>query len=494
MVTKVSSILVDTDYVSVKAYGATGDGVTNDTAAIQAALNASTKIYFPAGSYLISAQLNVKPLQSIRGFIGQSIINLTGNHAGFMVDGRPSISSQEDMDVVIDGVSFTGTGKGASFNAGNSNQHGVYLSYAYNCRVTNCDGRNLGGSLVATANTRIEPSGSVYVEGNTITDCRAYSCNAGFMSLVRGEYTNVSGCSFVSGNVGAWIRGGNNTLSGCNLSINVTGVYLADGDNDAHGVVIGCQINHNSSYGIYVEDSVVLGHRFTGCDIYSSAIYLGACKYITIESSDISTSSWTFNGTTKCWIRNNTFTVARSSISYTHTNSEVLFENNKNIVDDDAGAATDKYLGGFLRATRTTSAQSVSAASNAIVVWNTSSINAVSNNASYTGNNWLDTSTGHITVKGLHSGPTLFTGNIKAEILSDYTGLMLSLEINSVHKIYLPAVDQLVSGSTYRRVFCINTQLILNKNDVVRFRLINGSVSNAASILTSESLLEINGL
>jgi len=48
------------DIVSVKDFGAVGDGVTNDTAAVQAALNAnpSKTIYFPAGTYLINVSMN----------------------------------------------------------------------------------------------------------------------------------------------------------------------------------------------------------------------------------------------------------------------------------------------------------------------------------------------------------------------------------------------------------------------------------------------------
>ena len=41
------------DTVSVKDFGAVGDGVADDTAAIQAAVNSANNIYFPEGTYLI---------------------------------------------------------------------------------------------------------------------------------------------------------------------------------------------------------------------------------------------------------------------------------------------------------------------------------------------------------------------------------------------------------------------------------------------------------
>ena len=43
------------EFVSVKDFGAVGDGVADDTAAIQAALNASKNVYFPDGVYLVSS-------------------------------------------------------------------------------------------------------------------------------------------------------------------------------------------------------------------------------------------------------------------------------------------------------------------------------------------------------------------------------------------------------------------------------------------------------
>ena len=46
--------------VSVKAYGATGDGTTDDTAAIQAAIDARYGVYFPAGTYKCRSPLTLR--------------------------------------------------------------------------------------------------------------------------------------------------------------------------------------------------------------------------------------------------------------------------------------------------------------------------------------------------------------------------------------------------------------------------------------------------
>lgn len=48
-----------TGAVNVKWFGAKGDGGTDDTAAIQAALNSSTGVQIPAGTYITSAPLNI---------------------------------------------------------------------------------------------------------------------------------------------------------------------------------------------------------------------------------------------------------------------------------------------------------------------------------------------------------------------------------------------------------------------------------------------------
>ena len=66
------------DVISVKDFGATGDGSTNDTAAIQAALNAGAGkgVYLPAGTYNTSAVLTVSSNTSFYGDGNTSVINV----------------------------------------------------------------------------------------------------------------------------------------------------------------------------------------------------------------------------------------------------------------------------------------------------------------------------------------------------------------------------------------------------------------------------------
>jgi hypothetical protein len=85
-------------YVSVKDFGAVGDGVTNDRVAINNALAAGKRVYFPAGTYLVS---------------GGSI----------------------ELPDGVDGISMTGDGVSTKLTGGNSNgviliqsHEGVYIA------------------------------------------------------------------------------------------------------------------------------------------------------------------------------------------------------------------------------------------------------------------------------------------------------------------------------------------------------------------------------
>jgi len=65
--TKVSYSMIDGAVANVLDFGAMGNGVADDTAAIQAALNASYNVYFPAGNYKINGTLTIRPYSTLQG-------------------------------------------------------------------------------------------------------------------------------------------------------------------------------------------------------------------------------------------------------------------------------------------------------------------------------------------------------------------------------------------------------------------------------------------
>jgi len=68
-------------YVSVKDFGAVGNGVTDDTAAIQLAINNNQGVFFPEGSYLISSPIQLTQQWVYGVGSDKSIILCSATHA-----------------------------------------------------------------------------------------------------------------------------------------------------------------------------------------------------------------------------------------------------------------------------------------------------------------------------------------------------------------------------------------------------------------------------
>ncbi len=83
------------DMVSVKDFGAAGDGVTDDTLAIQAALTSHSAVYLPPGTYRISGTLSVGFGKTLAGAGQSSVVHGAGS--GFdliqLPDGYATLSS-----------------------------------------------------------------------------------------------------------------------------------------------------------------------------------------------------------------------------------------------------------------------------------------------------------------------------------------------------------------------------------------------------------------
>ena len=122
------------DIISIKDFEAVGDGVTNDTAAIQAALNSSaTAVYFPKGTYLI------------RNPAGSSSNSpaLTSAVANRVLYGPGVITTDEQIKIALE---VSGDNSKVHLNVGGN----LNIGYAIQCtgnkpEVSDCYIRNLDG-------------------------------------------------------------------------------------------------------------------------------------------------------------------------------------------------------------------------------------------------------------------------------------------------------------------------------------------------------------
>lgn len=80
------------DVVSVKDFGAVGNGIADDTAAIQAALDAASFVVFPEGDYKITASLNMNDGNFVqgagRGLGSKTATKITATHNGAVFKGK----------------------------------------------------------------------------------------------------------------------------------------------------------------------------------------------------------------------------------------------------------------------------------------------------------------------------------------------------------------------------------------------------------------------
>lgn len=180
--------LVNPIYFNVLQYGATGNGSTDDTSAIQSAINAASGggvVFFPPGTYKITTPLSMSHqgtrllgtgllsiIQPSSGFSGANMITITANFcgvAGFSIQyANPTYSSNPTADAIqITGSSATFIND-VYFQAINGwcIQSTATATANYNTRITECRGYQCKQFIHL-----LGVAASSFAGTNTITNC-----------------------------------------------------------------------------------------------------------------------------------------------------------------------------------------------------------------------------------------------------------------------------------------------------------------------------------
>lgn len=212
------------EYVSIKDFGAVGDGVTDDTASINAALAAANYIYVPTGAYLISSTITLNTGQAIK-FQSSVNIGVENPNAYFIKK-----SSMTSAGIVV--------GARAWIDGG-----------ALICQVGNTgDGVQMLGNSSKLTNFGVRQAGGVGVRVGPLT---TGNCNNVELNRV-----GVYGC----GSHGFYVhQGSTNTPSNgnmCMLYCCRSGANGGDGFRIGHTwwtQLINCLADTCTGYGLYVS-------------------------------------------------------------------------------------------------------------------------------------------------------------------------------------------------------------------------------------------------
>ena len=279
--------------VSVKDFGAVGDGTTNDTTAVQNALNSGASVvYIPAGTYLISTKLTFSC--NIYGDGATSIIKTVGD-----ITALESTTSYG----FIKSIKITSNG------GGSTNNHGLVLKYCarsliesvwvvsmgyYGIWIDSTSGSNNLLNLsnvqsVSNGNHGIYVSGGVDNNAMTFENVDVRSNGASGLVFNSPSASSISNCNFLNSvsaqsNVARGIA-----FFGAYARNNVGVVYLEGNgttdlyfDSTAHGNFIqttndGTTITDDNGYNTILSAGSAPSSRYTfnSVDFVQARIYNG---------------------------------------------------------------------------------------------------------------------------------------------------------------------------------------------------------------------------
>lgn len=223
-------LLIQSLFITPQQYGAKADGVTDDTEAIQTAINSGHYILFPSGTYLITSSIRLRSGITMLGINASIKRDLTGGEMyAFLGDYLE--------DVNISGIKFTSDKQDNDMNF----LVYIYLQYGKNINISDCEFER-GSAAIG-----LYDFNGAFIHDNVITNMFQFPASAERYAGVYGYGVSIDACYNV--NVYA------NTLGKKGACIDRHSIYVSkslkpDSSN----------INSNSNINIYGNTIVQLNY------------------------------------------------------------------------------------------------------------------------------------------------------------------------------------------------------------------------------------------
>jgi hypothetical protein len=353
------SLTTSYPFVTPQQYGAVGDGVTNDSAAIAAAIATGKEVYFGGANfvYLVNSGFTLTYGQAIHGY-GATIKTTAAINIITMAD-----------NCRVSGLKFLG-------NNGSTSQNAIYIYGVSRTQVDGCQFKNLGGSGYYVQQIVGNHQGNICVGSNF------QGCNHGIYIAERGEYTSLTGNNVDTCAVGIRITGGNTIVSGGVVSDCTIGVLLDAGSNDAHGRVSNVLINHSTSFAVKIDSPTVDEFKFDNCDMYYGNVWLRNINGIVFTNCVFYGNVFYFEQAIDNYFVSCHF-VSIPTINNRFNGTESKTHYVDSIVPSTGGSSSPNINGGYVRVENFT-AHAYAATGVSIIPFDTQVYNAITNDLNYT--------------------------------------------------------------------------------------------------------------
>ena len=430
--------------VSVKDFGAIGDGVTDDTAAIQAAINASSGkvLYLPAGTYLCSMLTLVSNLTLAGAGQNNTVLKSDGTVAdNFVVGQNTSYVTVQNLQVDFADIASVNATSALGFF--NSNFVAIR-----NCKVVKFN--KLGIAMNSVRNFWIQDN---YIERTTPD---AQGVNECILTTETGPQTNEYGWiqNNVCNNAGTLLQGGhffieNNTVlnwrygAGIGIAQTSTTIYNVISNNYISGNYTGVDSDGFSVKGIECWGSLtnILGNIIHGAS--GPGIFVGGTNTL-IKNNTL--------------YNNNTYTAETPSAGIALAYSTAVYNANNSVIVgnrcvDTLGASGTQQYGILIGV----NVASVVVVGNQLNGNKTGDILALTtSNNSYIGNTYFGSATstlgvianGASTSVGITLPNATFGDIVNASCSIDLQGMVISGYVNAANAVILVVTNNTGSSKT----------------------------------------------